>query len=940
MKHIYILPILLFTMLSNIVSAQTYALEVIVLEYEVNTAICEDDLGADEENVKIRVNTRNSTAIGGGISTKYFCGTGDGVQPIQQDCNCNPGSERPLLARVQNYTDNNFRLRFAAVEIDAMSGGNIDWGVDCAGSTFSQDTVCNQNDNWQSLSNSNKWTERTITFTDSVAGDCGTFDFWTDYYENVRLHVEVTFKTIEGNPAVFGDNRWYIYAYDGVGLNDNGDHRINPLRYTSYAGYDSLNTLGVDISDLYGTSSSPASSSSYQGSTCISNDTYTSIAKRRGFECGEYNITINNTNTSRFFNINDENIGRTNNITNDNNITWTGILDETSTIELRYADSLGIADFEAIITKTDVPLEPGTITHPEDGNTFCNTHNPLSMGFTTAPSGGVRFSTADNTRPDYEYYWVHTLDGGARDTVATTLAYDPPLLANGDHEYYLIVVDSCTKDSTNTIAFTVIETPTSSEVTDDQFLCEGEAAQDVFTNLPGSSFTQWEISNNPTFPPTGGSDITSVIGKNPSSPTTLDGNSIDVALHPSTAPVRYIRTHSDGTEGNHCPIVSSDYATIRINHPENIVMNDATGSCTVNSSDWTYLFEPNAGRLIAAINSQGQNLGNVTASIYYHTGDPFTVPTITGGCGTQAVLNRNFVFNSDNTFVSDVLVRMYFTDSELDDLRILAGCGDPNGCQDDDDVCDINDLVVTQVSGAASEDGVYDPTDGSLIFHTSSNGNRGNLTFGSNYVEISVSQFSEFWIHGSEHSVTLPVELISFSAKNEQDNHIAVEWTTVTEVNNNGFELQRSINGKDFEKIAWIEGNGSTSDISTYYYNDDDVQDALYYYRLKQIDFDGEYEYSHIVSAMIENSKDFTIGEIFPNPSNNIIYIPINSRDEYNTIEYSIIDIYGKPIKTAKMTLDMGRQEFAIDLSEYPKGIYRINIKNGNNSTVKTFALW
>jgi hypothetical protein len=100
----------------------------------------------------------------------------------------------------------------------------------------------------------------------------------------------------------------------------------------------------------------------------------------------------------------------------------------------------------------------------------------------------------------------------------------------------------------------------------------------------------------------------------------------------------------------------------------------------------------------------------------------------------------------------------------------------------------------------------------------------------------------------------LPVELISFGAKSKQS-FIQLDWITATEINNEGFEIQRSVDGENFTSIGWVYGNGSTTEIIEYKFKDNEPMQGINYYRLKQIDFDGQYEYSNIVSATINSDK-------------------------------------------------------------------------------------
>ncbi len=100
----------------------------------------------------------------------------------------------------------------------------------------------------------------------------------------------------------------------------------------------------------------------------------------------------------------------------------------------------------------------------------------------------------------------------------------------------------------------------------------------------------------------------------------------------------------------------------------------------------------------------------------------------------------------------------------------------------------------------------------------------------------------------------LPIELIAFNGTPEEDK-IKLEWSTASEINNSGFEVQRSeVSDGAFETIGWIPGNETSNTINTYtLYDDDAIPGVIYYYRLKQVNNDGSYQYSEIIEVSINN---------------------------------------------------------------------------------------
>ena len=137
-------------------------------------------------------------------------------------------------------------------------------------------------------------------------------------------------------------------------------------------------------------------------------------------------------------------------------------------------------------------------------------------------------------------------------------------------------------------------------------------------------------------------------------------------------------------------------------------------------------------------------------------------------------------------------------------------------------------------------------------------------------VFTSVDLQDGYYTIGSTTSI-LPVELVSFHGE-IISKEIQLHWQTASEINNRGFDIEKSIDGKNWEVLDFVEGNGTTTALSNYYYTDEQPSLGLNYYRLKQIDFDEKYTYSDIISV------DFATGispqiQLYPNPVQNELNI-------------------------------------------------------------------
>ena len=172
----------------------------------------------------------------------------------------------------------------------------------------------------------------------------------------------------------------------------------------------------------------------------------------------------------------------------------------------------------------------------------------------------------------------------------------------------------------------------------------------------------------------------------------------------------------------------------------------------------------------------------------------------------------------------------------------------------------------------------------------------------------------------------LPVELITFEA-NAQNNKVLLNWRTATELNNDYFEIQHSIDNTNWKVLGNMAGNGTTNIVHDYSYTHQKPNNGINYYRLKQIDFDGKFSFSNIVTANIANSDDI---KIFPNPTNglvNIINIGTGSRVE-------LIDMNSRIVSTE---IKYVNNSAVLNLEPLSSSIYYIRVISEND--VKVFKV-
>lgn len=150
-------------------------------------------------------------------------------------------------------------------------------------------------------------------------------------------------------------------------------------------------------------------------------------------------------------------------------------------------------------------------------------------------------------------------------------------------------------------------------------------------------------------------------------------------------------------------------------------------------------------------------------------------------------------------------------------------------------------------------------------------------------------------------------------------NEVELTWASLREYNNSGFGIERSVDGIEFVKIGWVDGHGNRNEEIRYTFVDNHPLRGKNYYRLRQVDYDGRFEYSKIVSLQME-VNDLSI---FPNPASDLIQIS-GVEDEFL---YIISDINGRIISQGVTS------EKSIRISDLSEGIYILKIQSNRKTT-------
>jgi hypothetical protein len=219
-----------------------------------------------------------------------------------------------------------------------------------------------------------------------------------------------------------------------------------------------------------------------------------------------------------------------------------------------------------------------------------------------------------------------------------------------------------------------------------------------------------------------------------------------------------------------------------------------------------------------------------------------------------------------------------------------------------------------------------------------------NITFvltDNSTVSKALSVIDKFTFSGTNGGNPLPVELVSFTAT-VNGNNIVLEWSTATEINNYGFEIERAVietqhvSSLRWNKIGFVEGHGNSFSPKEYSFTDSPQGGAKFNYRLKQIDFDGRYEYSNIAEVDVGIPAQYELKQNYPNPFNpqtKIVYrLPV---DGFVTLK--VFDVLGREVVSlVSENKKAGSYEITFDSgtgSGLASGVYICKISSANYSS-------
>ncbi len=185
----------------------------------------------------------------------------------------------------------------------------------------------------------------------------------------------------------------------------------------------------------------------------------------------------------------------------------------------------------------------------------------------------------------------------------------------------------------------------------------------------------------------------------------------------------------------------------------------------------------------------------------------------------------------------------------------------------------------------------------------------------------------------------VPVELTSFSAAVNNNGDVVLNWATATETNNHMFEVERKTDNDEYFTVGFVNGAGTTTEPQNYIYIDKSVGTGKYFYRLKQLDFDGRYQYSNEIEVNVNGPLTFVLEQNYPNPFNPSTKFRY-SLSEAGNVKLSVYNTVGEEVAVLVDGFsESGFFEVSFNASNLPSGVYMYKLQSANSVQTKKMML-
>ncbi|MEI6765205.1 MAG: T9SS type A sorting domain-containing protein [Bacteroidota bacterium] len=544
-----------------------------------------------------------------------------------------------------------------------------------------------------------------------------------------------------------------------------------------------------------------------------------------------------------------------------------------------YAEAVGVACNSAgrtpVVVTVNAPAAPSHVTA-----------EPLNVCV-----GSV--ANLSSTATGYSINWYDAASGGnLLGTSASDSVYTITVDSNTTVYAETSFSGTCLSNDRTPITVSVIPNPVGGTVSGGGQICPGNMTEPMTLSGYSGKINKWEIS----------SDFGS------SWMPLADTNNV-YATNLGIGGTYWFR--AEVSNGN-CPVEKSGYAEVIVPTVQGIAMGTQTSiSCNIASpNNWVDLVDAQNNLIVSLFDSTGNN--NLGATMAYLTIDPMVNFHPTTG---EPYLQRHVKVNVSSQ--GGAFVKLYFTQEELYSLMAVA----PS-------ITSASDLAVTKVSDMETWSNPKYFQDPILTV---------NDPFPGVYsLQVGVSEFSEFFIHGKAGQGPLPIELVSFEAGCKNGSAV-LTWSTATELNNQYFTIERTTDMQNWTEAARVEGAGNSNHLLNYSAVDEFSSGDMVYYRLKQTDYDGKTSTSPAIPANCQGSQKLEVNA-YPNPCRDELLISF-SNEISKSANVMMYDASAKVIMAKVLSdTEIERGVTVLNVSEVIPGIYTVEFVCGKTKKAMTIV--
>jgi len=393
----------------------------------------------------------------------------------------------------------------------------------------------------------------------------------------------------------------------------------------------------------------------------------------------------------------------------------------------------------------------------------------------------------------------------------------------------------------------------------------------------------------------------------------------------------------------YCGKTSGDFGA---DFPKNL--NPSGGSCpsglnflgTIENNSWIkFIADSTAAIFDFNVPLGGSCLNGIQTAVFAYNG---TTLTRMSPCAlSDGSHSGNFQLTASGLTVGETYYIM--TDGnagDICDFTINANVGVATVSAGQDQLCAVGSPVNLSASGPSGATYTWNSLDGLVVNEVGANQTFNPAVTTTYVVEVSgggicVNQTDTIVV---TKCIGLPVSFLGFNGYCNE-NKIELDWQTASEVNNDYFDVEKSKNAVNFIPIGRVNGNGNSSVIQQYNFKDLEPNNGVAYYRLKQVDFNGDIDYSSIIVMNSCGGLDFEITNLYYNSQQNEMVVLYKAISTKNLI-LTVFDAQGKLVLSESLNLFPDQQSIKIPLSSTFSGsIYMVNLRTNSSSNSVKFIV-